>query len=143
MGVQYKQQADGSVGLEGPAFPTATDFIFINIPYNTASPLTLSGSVLPRRCIVQSIQLNPDVASTNAVTVALWAAGSTVALASGTALHTGTGNLQGTANAVQVLTLSTVTGALQVNGQSRIGAIISGALGAAGSGVITIGCVPL
>lgn len=142
MGVQLKQQADGSLGLEG-ADLDAGAFVVLSMPYlATSSPLTQSVAVMKRRMVVKDISLVPDVASSNAVTIAAWQAPSGTALASGTALHTGSGNLQGTANTNQALTLSAVAGALQVNAGARIGFVISGALGASGSGVITFTLAP-
>lgn len=141
MAVEFKQLADGSLGLEGVATDSGS-FIFINIPYTTASPLTLSSSVLPRQCVVQAIYAVPDVASTNAVTATVYKAPSGTALGSGTALHSGTVNLQGTAATNLIPTLSTTAGALLVAAGSRIGVVISGALGASGSGVVTVALTP-
>ncbi len=140
MGVNVIQVADGSVGLQGKALDTGP-FIFINVPYNSASPLAMTACVASRDLVVRYINVTPDVVSTNAVTVTAYAAGQGVALASGTALHTGTGNLQGTANTSQVL--ATNVPAPQVATGSRIGVVISGAIGAAGSGLVTIACNPL
>lgn len=142
MGTNIKALADGSLGLEGIAGDTGA-FIFINIPYNTTSPLTLSSAVATRDLIVQAITAVPDAASTNAVTATVFKAASGTALGSGTALHTGTYNLQGTANTNQSLTLSSTAGVTKVAAGQRIGAVISGALGAAGSGIITIACTPV
>lgn len=138
MGIQLKQLADASAGLEGTDLNNGS-FIFISIPYNTTSPLTLSAITLPRRCIVQSVTVVPDVASTNAVTAQVFKAPSGTALGSGTAVSA-TMVLNGTA-------ATTVTGAIVAgtadcaNGQ-RLGVVISGALGASGSGVVTIALNP-
>lgn len=141
MSVNLTQRADASLGLQGPD-GDAGAFIYVNIPYTTATPLVLNACTLPRRCVVQSITLVPDTASTNAVTVTCYKAPSGTALGSGTALHSGTGNLQGTAATTQTLTLSTTASVIDVAAGNRIGAVVSGALGAAGSGVITIALNP-
>lgn len=141
MSVNLKQNADASAGLQGTDLDDGS-IIFVNIPYTTASPLTLSSSVLPRRCIVKGIQFVTDVASTNAVTFTAYKAPSATALGSGTALHSGTGNLQATAATNQTLTLSTTAATLDVAAGNRVGIVISGALGASGSGVVTIALAP-
>lgn len=140
MSINIKQLPDASAGLEGTDGNTGS-FIFVNIPYNTTSPLTLSSAILPRRCVVQSVQFVPDVVATNAVTFSVYSAASGTALGSGTLLHSGTGNLQATANTNASLTLLT-TGVTNVALGSRVGVVISGALGASGSGVITIALTP-
>ena len=141
MSINLKQIPDGSAGLEGTDSGLGT-FIYVNIPYNTTSPLTLSGAVLPRRCVVQSVLVNPDVSSTNAVTVSAFKAANTVALGSGVALTSAGAALNGTAGTNVVGALSAVGGALDCAALSRVGVVISGALGAAGSGVITIALNP-
>ena len=146
MSIQLKQNADASAGLQGTDLDDG-GFLMVNMPYSaivntTGAFLTVSSAVLNRRMVVKAINCMVDTASTNAVTSALWKAPSATALASGVALHTGTFNLQGTAGTNQVLTLSTVAGALDVAAGSRIGFVISGAPGAAGVGVITVTLAP-
>lgn len=138
MGVQLKQLADASAGLEGTDLNNG-QFIFISIPYSTTTALTLSGVTLPRRCVVQSVTLVPDVASSNAVTATAYKASSGTALGSGTAL-TGTMALNGTA--ATTVTGSIVAGTADCTSGQRVGIVISGALGAAGSGVVTIALNP-
>ena len=138
--ISMSQRADASMGLQGTDLDVGA-FIYVNIPYNTTSPLTLSSAVLPRRCIVQSIAFVPDATSTNAVTFTAYKAPSGTALGSGTALHSGTGSLQATVNTNATLTLAAAA-ALDVAAGNRIGIVISGALGAAGSGVVTIALNP-
>lgn len=140
MAINLKQLPDISAGLEGTDAGVGS-FIFVNIPYTTTTPLTLSACTLPRRCVVQSVTLVPDVASTNAVTATAYKASSATALGSGTAL-TGTMALNGTAATTVTGTLSSTAGALDVAAGQRIGIVISGALGAAGSGVATIALTP-
>jgi len=141
MSVNLTQRADASLGLQGPD-GDAGAFIYVNIHYTAATPLALSACMLPRRCVVQSITLVPDTASNNAVTVICYKAPDGTVIGAGTALHSGTGNLQGTAAIPQTLTLSTTPGVIDVAAGNRIGAVISGALGAWGSGVITIALNP-
>ena len=137
--IAMSQRPDASMGLQGTDLGVG-EFIFINIPYNTASPLTLSSAILTRRCVVQYITFVPDVVSTNAVTFTAYKAPSGTALGSGTALHSGTGSLQATANTNASLTVTSP--ANDVAAGNRIGIVISGALGAAGSGVVTIALNP-
>jgi hypothetical protein len=143
MAVNIKQNADASMGLEG------TDggdggFVVLTFPYNAtaqASILTLGPAVMVRRMVVKAITGVPDVTTTNAVTVSIYKAPSATAIASGTLLHTGTFNCQGTAATNQTLTLGAAT-ALDVAAGNRIGAVISGAPGAAGAGSITVTLAP-
>lgn len=144
MSVQLKQNQDLSLGLQGTDL-TDGEFIVLTFPYNAtaqASILTLGPSVVSRRMIVKSIVGVPDATTTNAVTITVYKAPSGTAIASGTALHTGTFNCQGTANTNQTLSLSTTSGVLDVAAGNRIGAVISGAPGAAGAGSITVTLAP-
>jgi hypothetical protein len=143
MAVNMKQNADASMGLQGTDGDDG-GFVVFTFPYNAtaqASILTLGPAVLNRRMVVKSITGVPDVATTNAVTVSIYKAPSATAVASGTLLHTGTFNCQGTAATNQSLTLGAAT-ALDVAAGSRIGAVISGAPGAAGAGSITVTLAP-
>lgn len=139
--VNLKQNPDGSMGLEGNEKGTG-EFIFINIPYTTASPLTIVGAVAPRALVVQSIYGVTVAAASNAVTATCYKASSGTAIGSGTALHSGTFNLQATAATPAALTMSTTSGVTSVAAGQQIGVVISGALGAAGSGTITLCCAP-
>ena len=141
MAVTLKQLADLSMGLAGTDL-TDGEFVYINVPYNTASPLTMTAAVFSRRMILKAITLNPDVAATNAVTVSAFKAASAVVLGSGVLLHSGTGNLQGTAGTNLPLTVSVVSGALDIAAGTRIGVVVSGAIGAAGSGIVTFALSP-
>jgi len=141
MSVQLKQNPDMSLGLQGT---DADDggFLKINIPYNTGTVLTQSTMIANRRYIIKAITGVVDATASNAVTATIYRAPSGTALGSGTALHTGTFNLQGTANTNQSLTLSTTASTLDIAAGTRIGAVISGALGAAGNGTLTITLAP-
>lgn len=146
MAVNLKQNADMSMGLQGTDLGDG-EFIVLSLPYsaitNTSGAfLTVSSHVLTRRMIVKAITGVPDTASSNAVTATVYKAASGTALGSGVALHSGTYNLQGTAATNQSLTLSAVSGALDVAAGSRIGFVISGTPGAAGVGVITVMLAP-
>lgn len=144
MSVQLKQNADMSMGLQGTDGDDGA-FIVLSFPYNAtanASILTLPGVVANRRFIVKAIQGVPEAASTNAVTATVYKAASGTAVGSGTALHSGTYNLQGTAATNQTLTLATNAATLDVAAGQRIGVVISGAMGAAGNGCITVTLAP-
>lgn len=141
MGVQLKQLPDSGAGLEGIDGGNG-DIVFVNIPYTASTPLTMSGAIFSRAMVVHAVTVNPDVASSNAVTAKAYQAPSGTALASGTALHATGAALNGTAGTNVSATLSTTASDLIVPAGSRVGVVISGALGAAGSGVITLACVP-
>jgi hypothetical protein len=136
MSVNLKQNPDGSAGLEGTDGNTGS-LIFVNIPYTTSTPLTMSGAIFNRKVVVQGVYLVPDVASTNAVTATAYKA-TTGALGSGTALISAGMAMNGTAGTVVTGTLSTTGGALTLANGDHLGIVVSGALGAAGSGVATI-----
>lgn len=145
MGIQYKQNADASMGLQGTDL-TDGEFIVVTLPWNavtnTAAVVTLTGPVLSRRMIVKDIRHVTDVAAANAVTATVYKAPSGTAIGSGTALHSGTANLQATAATPVSLTLSTTSGALDVAAGQRIGVVLSGAVGATGVGAITVTLAP-
>lgn len=144
MSVQIKQNADMSMGLQGTDLDEG-GFVILQFPYNAtahASILALPGTVCKRRMVVVNISGVPETAASNAVTATVYKAPSGTALGSGTALHSGTFNLQGTAATNQTLTLSTTSGVLDVAAGSRIGVVISGVMGAAGNGCITVTMAP-
>lgn len=143
---QLKQNADASIGIQGSDLDDG-GFVHIVLPWsaitNTSGAfLTISGPIVNRRMIVKAITYVNDTVASNAVTAALWKAPSGTALASGVALHTGTANLQNTAATNASLTLSTVSGALDVAAGSRLGVVISAAPGVAGVGSITVTLAP-
>lgn len=114
MGVQFKQLADGSLGLEGIA-RDAGAFLFVPVVYSAGST-SASVFTAPRACVVQSISGRVEVAGTGgACTFSLFKAVSGIAGASGVLLHTGSFNVAGTAATPQTLVLSTVLGALSLN----------------------------
>lgn len=141
MAINIKQNADASGGLQGTDGDDGA-FVVLSFPYNAtanASILTLPGVIAQRRFIVKSIQGVAETQSSNAVTATVYKTASGTALGSGSALHSGTYNLQGTAATNQTLTLSS---AVDVAAGSRIGVVISGAMGAAGNGCITVTLAP-
>lgn len=140
MGVQLKQLPDGTLGLEGK--DAGNGELFFTMSYQAALGLIYSGPILPRSIQIQSISYTPDVAASNAVTITCYKAPSATALSGGTALHSGTLNCQGTAGTTITPTLSTTAGVLSVAAGNRVGFVISGATGAAGSGTVTFGYTP-
>ena len=143
---QLKQNADASFGVQGSDLDDGA-FVVLSMPYSaivntTGAFLVVSTQVMARRMIVKSIVGVVDTAATNAVTATVYKAPSATAIGSGTALHSGTFNLQGTAATNQTLTLSTTSGVLDVAAGNRLGFVISGAPGAAGVGLITVTLAP-
>lgn len=113
MSVDLKQNADGSFGLVGVDAGEG-NFMTASIPY-TASIADTAFFVADRAVVVKAIRGRVDVAGTGgACTATIRKAPSGTAGASGTALHSGSFNLVGTANANQTLTLSTTEGALRL-----------------------------
>ena len=113
MSVDLKQSSDGSFGLAGV---DAGDggFIPASLAY-TATIADTSFFVADRTYVVKAIRGRVDVAGTGgACTAVIRKAPSATAGASGTALHSSTYNLVGTANVNQTLTLSTSDGALRL-----------------------------
>ena len=143
---QLKQNSDASFGVQGSDLDDGA-FVVLSMPYSaigntTGAFLVVSTQVMARRMIVKSIVGVVDTAATNAVTATVYKAPSATAIGSGTALHSGTFNLQGTAATNQTLTLSTTSGVLDVAAGNRLGFVISGAPGAAGVGLITVTLAP-
>lgn len=113
MSVDLKQSGDGSFGLAGV---DAGDggFIPVSLAY-TATIADTSFFVADRTYVVKAIRGRVDVAGTGgACTAVIRKAPSATADTSGTALHSSTYNLVGTASANQTLTLSTTEGALRL-----------------------------
>jgi hypothetical protein len=127
MGVQYKQNGDGSLGLQG------TDgndggFEIVVFPY-TASAVDQTMFVADRAYIVKAIRGRVDVAGTGgAATATIRKVASGTAIASGTALHSSTYNLVGTVNTQQSLTLSTTASDLLIPAGTAICADFTGTL---------------
>lgn len=73
----------------------------------------------------------------SAVTAVIKKAASGTAITSGTALHSSTYNLKGTADTVQTLTLSTTASDLRIDAGTAIGIDFTGTLTSA-TGVVTL-----
>lgn len=101
-----KQNADSSLGIEGAAGGEG-GFIPLTLNY-TASIVDCTMFTADRPYTVKAIRGRVDVAGTGgACTAVIRKAASGTAITSGTALHSASFNLVGTANAQQALTLST------------------------------------
>jgi hypothetical protein len=100
-----KQNADSSLGIEGAA---GGDGGFLPVTLNyIATTVDCTFFTADRPYVVKAIRGRVDVAGTGgACTATIRKVPSGTALTSGTALHTGSFNLVGTAAAQQALTLS-------------------------------------
>lgn len=139
--VAIKQNADGSMGLQG----TDRDdggFLSVDIEYNASSVDKVS-FVASRAYVVKAIRGRPTVAGTDAgaVTAVLKKAASGTAITAGTALHSSTYNLKGTADTVQSLTLSTTGSELEIPAGTAIGIDFTGVLTSA-TGVVSVVLAP-
>jgi hypothetical protein len=141
MGVNLKQLADGSMGLEGYNADSGA-FIIVTGEY-TASSVDKTVAIMPRRMIVQGIVGRVTVAGTDAsaVTAVVRKVSSGTAIASGTALHSGSFNLKGTADTNQTLTLSTTASDLIVEAGQAIAIDFTGTLTSA-TGIIAVFLTP-
>lgn len=141
MSVQLKQNADGSMGLQGVDLDDG-GFLSLSIEYNASSVDKVS-FVAGRKYIVKGITWRVEVAGTDgsAVTGAVKKAASGTAIASGTALHSSTANLKGTAATNQSLTLSTTASDLEIAAGTAIGVDFTGTLTSA-TGVVTVTLAP-
>lgn len=120
---------------------TAVGFVPVTVSYNVPAADVI-GFVATRRYIVKSISGCPSVAGTGgACTATVKKASGTTAIASGTALHSGSFNLVGTINTVQDLTLSTTSSDLVIDDGDRIGVDFTGTATSA-IGNITIMLAP-
>jgi hypothetical protein len=132
-----KHSPDGSMGIQGKDLG-AGGFIPVTCEYN-ASSVDKTFFVADRAYRIVGIRGIPDVAGTDggAVTATIRKAASAVALASGTAVHSGTYNLKGTVITNQTLTLSTTAGALDIAAGDRLCIDFTGTLTSA-TGAITV-----
>jgi hypothetical protein len=136
-----RQNDDGSFGIEGKDGGKG-GFVKINIPYN-ASSVDSVNMVAARSYRVIDVRGRVEVAGTDAgaVTAAVKKAPSGTAIGSGTALHSSTFNLKGTAATNQTLTLSTTSADLDIAVGDSIGVDLTGTLTSA-TGVLTITLAP-
>lgn len=140
MSVDFRQGADGGLEMVGDQNstrnPTAnTGFVSASIGYNV--PATdASFFVADRAYVVKGIRGVNDVIGTGGACTAIVRKVPTgTALTSGTALHTGSFNLVGTAATNQILTLSTTGSDLLLAAGDRL------ALDYTGTATSAIGCV--
>jgi hypothetical protein len=134
------QTADGAVDFVGYGTQYA-GFVPVSSDYNAPANDVLI-FVATRRFVVKAISGCPAVAGTGgACTAVVRKASGTTAIASGTALHSGSFNLVGTINTVQDLTLSTTPADLIIEDGDRIGIDYTGTATSA-IGVITIMLAP-
>lgn len=135
------QGSDGSfdiVGQDGESL----GFVNVNVTYN-ASSVDQVNFVATRAYRVKAITGRPTVAGTDggAVTAVIKKAASGTAITAGTALHSGTYNLKGTADTIQSLTLSTTDSDLLIPAGTCIGIDFTGTLTSA-TGVVTLALAP-
>lgn len=138
---QLKQNQDGSAGIQGADLDLG-GFVLVNIEYN-ASSVDKVAFVATRKYVVHGITGRPTVAGTDggAVTAVIKKAASATAITSGTALHSSTFNLKGTADTIQALTLSTTASDLEIAAGTCIGIDFTGTLTSA-TGVVTVCLAP-
>ena len=124
-----------SDGTGSPESATAT--------YN-ASSVDLTFYVAPRAMLVTGINCRPTVAGTDAgaVTAVIRKVPSGTAITSGTALHSSSFNLKGTANTNQALTLSTTGSNLLLAAGDALAVDFTGTLTSA-TGSVTVALIPV
>ncbi len=140
MSIDLKQNPDGSLTLSGQD-AGETGAHSVNIEYVAAS-IDKNVFVATRAYVVKAITGRPTVAGTDAgaVTAIIKKAASGTAITAGTAVHSGTYNLKGTADTVQELTV-TAADALIPKG-TCLGVDFTGVLTNA-TGVITVSLAPV
>jgi hypothetical protein len=121
-----KQISDGSLGLEGKDLNTG-QFIPLVVLVNAASPATQVIFTATRTLVLQAMTYRPEVAGTGgACTFVVNKAASGTAISGGTAVHSGTFNVAGTAATNQVGSLSATTGVTSMAAGDSLGIIITG-----------------
>lgn len=137
---EIKQNADGSLDIVG-FDKSSNGFVLANCEYVAAS-VDKVFSVMTRRMIVKAITGWVTVAGTGgAATATIRKVPSGTAIASGTALHSGSFNLVGTAVTVQDLTLSTTPSDLVLADGDALAIDFTGTLTSA-TGCITVHLAP-
>lgn len=141
MAVNLVNPATGELDLVGIDNAQA-GFVNVDIEYNASSVDKVS-FVAARSYRVKGIVGRVTVAGTDAgaVTASVVKAASATAITSGTALHSSTFNLKGTANTNQTLTLSTTSSALDIAAGDCIAVDFTGVLTSA-TGVISVSLAP-
>ena len=140
MPINILQRDDGSMTLAGDD-PTVG---FLNTTTEwTASSVDKTFFVATRPYRVKAVSARPTVAGTDAsaVTAVIRKAASGTTITAGTALHSGSIDLKGTANTVQDLTLSTTATDLDIADGDCIGIDFTGTLTSA-TGVVTVTLAP-
>lgn len=139
--IQIVQDGE-SAGLRG-ADGGSGAFIFASFPYNAAS-VDSTFFVATRSIAVKGITCKPTVAGTDggAVTAIIRKVPDATAITSGTALHSSTYNLKGTAVTNQALTLSTTASDLVLAAGDCIAVDFTGTLTSA-TGTITVALCPV
>jgi len=133
-----KQLGDSSFGIEGSA---GGDGGFIPVTLNyLATTVDCTVFTADRPYVIKAVRGRVDVAGTGgACTAVMRKVPSGTAITSGTALHTGSFNLVGTANAQQALTLSTTPSDLLMAAGDSIAFDLTGtATSAVGNITITL-----
>ena len=138
---EIKQNADGSLDIVGFE-KSSSGFAMVNCEYDAAS-VDKVFAVMARRMIVKAITGWVTVAGTDggAVTAVIRKVPSGTALASGTALHSGSFNLKGTAVTVQDLALSTTLSDLILADGDSLAIDFTGVLTSA-TGCVTVHMAP-
>ena len=140
--VNIVQTDEGDFELEG-VNGQGYGWIPATVTYHPTSNATNVAFVAQRAMRVKAIIGRVQAAGTDggAVTATVYKAPSATAIASGTALHSGTFNLKGTASTNQTLTLSATAGVLDIAAGDTIGIILTGTLTTA-TGGITVHMTP-
>jgi hypothetical protein len=136
------QPGDGSFRIEGYDGPLYSGTIVVHSDW-LATSVDKVFFTTPRALRVVAIYARVEAAGTDgsAVTAVVKKAASGTAIASGTALHSSSINLKGTAATNQVLTLSTTSTDLDLAQGDSIGIDFTGVLTAA-TGVVTVLLAP-
>lgn len=138
MAVNLKQNADGSMGLQGTDGDDG-GFIVATYSWTPTSDADVSFFVANRKYRVKAIVARIDTVDGAATTATIRKAPSATAIASGTALHSSTINLNTGAATNQTLTLSTTSTDLDIAAGDCIGIDFSAAMtGAYGSVNVTL-----
>ena len=132
MAINLKQLPDGSAGLEGSTDLGNGQFLTAISAWSATSANSVM-FVAPRAMIVQSITARVETAGTDAgaVSAVVNKAPSGTAITAGTALHTGSINLKGTAATNQPLAVATLSSTVRLAAGDAIGIVFTGVLTAA------------
>lgn len=141
--VSIVQESPGGLDLDGQD-NTHTGFLQINGEWLAASvdkPILVATRAYRVKYIIARVTVAGTDTTTPVPIAVVKKAASGTAIASGTALHSSSINLRGTADTNQVLTLSTTSTDLDIAAGDAIGLDLSGTLTAA-TGVVSIGLSP-